>query len=102
APELADRPRAERGAEVLRQVEPEEPRRPDGEIRVAREVEVDLEREADQRQRVDRRRVRAGVLVARVDEEPRELVGDERLLGQTDADPVERVVEARAVETRRE
>src|SRR5262249_30543574 len=46
-PELLDAPGPERGVEVLRKLDPQDQRDADGDVRIAREIEEDLEAEAE-------------------------------------------------------
>src|SRR5262249_24888355 len=95
-PELLYRRGDVRPPEVLRETEPEHPAEADGHVRVAREIEVDLNRVADDAGP----RVRGGQLGERQREDligrTGNDVGDEDLLRQADdeaADAVREVVE---------
>jgi hypothetical protein len=79
-PEIAQRQRHVGTIEVLRQLVAEQQREADRHVGIAREVAVDLRREAVEGERELRGRVRVRVAVDRVDHAPGELVGDHCLL----------------------
>src|SRR5213593_208857 len=74
-----------RAVEVLGQLDAEEPAQADGHVGVAAEVEIDLERVAEQGEPCVRDVERPHVSKHRVDQVP-EPVRDEDLLGEADAE----------------
>ena len=87
-PEVDDARRLERRVEVDRQPHPEEQRRPAGHVGIAREVEVDLQGEADRRQpRLQQGRLGAGGGIGEDRGDVRgHAVGEHHLLEQPEAE----------------
>ena len=91
-PELARALREVRPVEVLGQADPEEPCEPDRDVRVACEVEVDLERIRVDAQQQGARAERARRIEAAIDDDA-EAVREDHLLEQARHDPHRAVLE---------
>ena len=81
APEVGDVLGLERRVEVLREAEAEQPGEPDSHVRVAGEVEIELQRVAD-RGRPAGQETQLGVVCVQPTHIRMQLVGDQQLLDQ--------------------